>query len=69
VAGMARGVGPGELIGPGEDVHVPSHGPAAGSDAAESPAPASDRFCDALVLAFALWTVSSHLVVVAGGGT
>lgn len=31
-------------------------------------APASERLCDLVVLAFALWTVSAHAVVAAGGG-
>jgi hypothetical protein len=31
-------------------------------------APASDRLCDGVVLAFALWTIASHAVVAAGQG-
>jgi hypothetical protein len=31
-------------------------------------APVSDRLCDAVVVAFALWSVCSHAVVAAGGG-
>jgi hypothetical protein len=30
-------------------------------------APASERLCDAVVLAFALWTICAHVVVAAGG--
>lgn len=30
--------------------------------------PLSDRLCDTVVIAFALWTVSAQAVVAAGGG-
>jgi hypothetical protein len=33
-----------------------------------SRAPNSERLCDAVIMAFALWTICAHLVVIAGGG-
>src|SRR4030095_7475518 len=48
---------------------IGSPDPAAHPLSSDSPRPpSSDRLCDAVVLAFALWTVCCHAMVAAGRG-